>query len=136
MVFINRKFSNQEEVIEFLGKQVQEKGYAGEGFIDAVLAREELSSTNIGGQIAIPHGNFDQTNESTIAVCKLPEPILWGKKEVEFVFLLVMNLTSQTEWEEVFAELYELTRSEQMLNQLQQAENNLQFLQLLCQSQN
>lgn len=134
LVFINHQFSNQQEVIEFLGKQVQEKGYAGPGFIDSVLAREELSSTNIGGQIAIPHGNFDQTNESTIAVCKLQDPIVWGKKEVELVFLLVMNLTNQTEWEEVFAELYELTRSEKMLKQLQQAENSRQFLQLLCQS--
>ncbi len=135
LVFVNQNFSAQQEVIKFLGRQIQDRGYAETGFVDSVLAREELSSTNIGGKIAIPHGNFEQTKESTIAVCELQEPIQWGEKEVKLVFLLVMGLNDQAEWEAVFAELYELTRSQQMLAQLQQVETSAQFLHLLCQSE-
>ena len=58
-------------IVELVDTLVKAKGYSaaqGEQILDAVLARESLGSTGIGGGIAIPHAKIDVIEEVTMVL--------------------------------------------------------------------
>lgn len=85
---INCKAADKEEVIRQIGKKLYESGYVEESYIEAMLLREESFSTNIGNQIALPHGieaSKGAIKKSGIAVMVFPEGTNWGSDKVNLV---------------------------------------------------
>ncbi|MFA6074240.1 MAG: PTS sugar transporter subunit IIA [Negativicutes bacterium] len=77
------------EILEQNGKLVDKNGY-----IAAVLEREEHFTTGIGNGIAIPHGKTDCVKLSSIAIAKLKQPVEWQAMDdqpVDLVFLLAIQ---------------------------------------------
>jgi fructose PTS system EIIA component len=60
------------------------------GFINDVLAREELGSTGFENQIAIPHGKSPWVKETRIAVAKLSKPVDWETMDSSDVKLVIL----------------------------------------------
>lgn len=44
-VFLNQQFANKEEAIRFAGRALVNAGYVKESYIEAMIARDELTST-------------------------------------------------------------------------------------------
>lgn len=86
--FTNQTFRAKEEVIRYIteivwkNKKIEDK----QAYINAVLKREHTASTEMGDQIAIPHGESDTVKECFVAVLKLANPIIWDQNEVSLVF--------------------------------------------------
>lgn len=59
-----------------------------DGFERSVLYREEMSSTDYGNYVAIPHPYKAMTEETAVIVGILEEPIHWGRNLVQVVFLI------------------------------------------------
>ncbi|MBM7557375.1 BglG family transcription antiterminator [Halanaerobacter jeridensis] len=132
LIFVKQNFTSQVEIIKFLGQQLQEVGCVKTDFIDSVIAREELSSTNIGNGVCIPHGVLNQVKEPAIAVCQLEESVPWDDYEANLIFLLAMDLSKQQAAEELFDELYELTQNQKLVQQLNESATADEFLQSLA----
>ncbi|MFR7765480.1 MAG: PTS sugar transporter subunit IIA, partial [Anaerococcus obesiensis] len=65
-----------------------------DGFVKDVLEREKLGVTGIGNFVAIPHGQSDYVNETTIAIGKLNKEIEWESLDnngVRIVILFVVK---------------------------------------------
>ncbi len=60
-------------------------------FIENVLQREEISSTDTGIGVAIPHGKGDFVLESSVAICRFNDDLIWDDKPVKAVFLLAVD---------------------------------------------
>lgn len=60
------------------------------GFIQDVLAREELGSTGFENQIAIPHGKSQWVRETCIAVAKLKHTVDWETMDSTDVKLVIL----------------------------------------------
>ena len=60
------------------------------GFIQDVLAREELGSTGFENQIAIPHGKSPWVRETRIAVAKLKHTVDWETMDSTDVKLVIL----------------------------------------------
>ena len=61
-----------------------DSGYVKDDYIDGMLKREETFATNIGNEIAIPHGIEDakkQVKKSGIAVMAFPDGVIWNDDE-------------------------------------------------------
>jgi len=72
---------SKEEAIKKAGELLHSGGYVNEGYIGAMLRREELTTTYIGLNLAIPHGTSDAKDEvlkSGIVVLQYPEGIKFG----------------------------------------------------------
>ncbi len=71
-------------------KRIEEK----EVFIEDILEREKLESTNMGVGVAIPHGRSSSVLKNSIAIARLTQPICWdskqGGKSVRIIFLLAV----------------------------------------------
>lgn len=69
---------SKEEAIRRAGNILHESGYVDAGYIDAMIARENLTTTYMGMGLAIPHGTSEAkaaVKESGIAVLQYPEGV-------------------------------------------------------------
>lgn len=62
-IVLGANLSNKEEAIRFTGNILKDNGYVEASYVDKMLEREELTSTYIGNNVAIPHGTEDAKKE-------------------------------------------------------------------------
>lgn len=80
-VRLNAKLNNKEEAIRAAGQVLVENKYVDEAYIECMLQREEVVSTYIGNQVAIPHGvdgSQQYIKHSGISFVQVPEGVSFG----------------------------------------------------------
>lgn len=84
--------TSREEAFELLTKKLDEAGYLNDraAYVAALEAREALSSTGIGFEVAIPHGKTNAVNRPVIAFAKAPAGIEWDSLDGEPAKLIFM----------------------------------------------
>lgn len=88
LVFFQQDFKTREEIIDFLCRKIDEVYGVGEIFRELVWKRENLSSTDIGNLVAIPHA-FSMCTENTIfSLCTLRKAVRWKQRKVKYIFLI------------------------------------------------
>nr|WP_269435765.1 PTS sugar transporter subunit IIA [Gracilibacillus suaedae] len=96
MIFIQRQdLQTREAVLVYMAAQLDSMDLVEEGFLDAVLEREEIAPTSFGNLVAIPHPITPKTDKTFIAICTLEKPITWVNKQVQFVCMLCVKKDSQ-----------------------------------------
>lgn len=95
LVLLDLQAQDKADVIEQMVGQLWVTGRADDRRLleRDVWAREETSSTALGGAIAIPHGKSVQVDMSSVIVARLAEPIDWQASDgqpVDLVIMLVM----------------------------------------------
>ncbi|ENH98170.1 PTS system mannitol-specific transsporter subunit IIA [Gracilibacillus halophilus YIM-C55.5] len=78
----------KEEAIQYVGNLLQKNGYVEDTYVDKMLEREEVTSTYIGNQVAIPHGTEDAkqaVNETGLAVVTVPEGVDFGGNSTHII---------------------------------------------------
>ncbi len=87
-VMMNAKAADKNEAIRMAGRLLVDAGHAPEAYIEKMIEREALSSTYMGGGLAIPHG----TNEAKSLVASTGMSILVFPDGVDFGDGQVANL--------------------------------------------
>ncbi|MEO2076766.1 MAG: BglG family transcription antiterminator [Bacillus sp. (in: firmicutes)] len=118
LILIDLQYSHPYEIIEALTTKLAEHGYVSKEYIESSIIREQHSSTNIGGGIAIPHGNPSYIKKSAIAVGVLKKPLLWGKEYVSLVLTLATKPEEYTTTRELFTEIGQLSEHPLQLTNL------------------
>ena len=100
LIFVQKNFKENLDVIKFLSEELREKGFVKESFCGAVLEREKKYPTGLYlGKInvAIPHADIKYVNKPGMAITTLRKPILFKKMDdpalsipVHIVFLLAL----------------------------------------------
>lgn len=95
-IILNSELTDKDEIIEALVELAAKSGNITNTskVLEEVFARENLMSTGIGNNIAIPHTKSEDIKELTAAMITLSKPVnfesLDGKK-VSIVFLILSN---------------------------------------------
>lgn len=64
-----------------------------DGYVAAVVEREDSSSTAVGFSVATPHAKTDYALQATIGFARLSQEIQWDEDEkVSFVFLIAVPM--------------------------------------------
>ena len=88
-IFLNQSFSSKEEAIRFAGRALVNAGYVKESYIDAMIARDQMTSTYMGNDVAIPHGTEDAKKDvlnSGFTVLQVPDGIDFDGQKVRLIF--------------------------------------------------
>lgn len=91
-IFLGLQANNKEEAIRFAGEQLVKGGYVQPEYVEAMLAREQLTSTYLGESIAVPHGTIDAKDrvlKTGIVFCQYPAGIRWGDDEDDSARLVI-----------------------------------------------
>lgn len=88
-VFLNQEFANKEEAIRFAGRALVKAGYVNESYIQAMIARDEMTSTYMGNDVAIPHGTEEAKKDvlnSGFTVLQVPNGVDFDGQKVRLIF--------------------------------------------------
>ncbi|WP_028393305.1 PTS mannitol transporter subunit IICBA [Bacillus cihuensis] len=88
-VFLNQEFANKEEAIRFAGRALVNAGYVDESYIEAMIARDEMTSTYMGNDVAIPHGTEEAKKavlKSGFTVLQVPNGVDFDGQKVRLIF--------------------------------------------------
>jgi len=88
-IFLNKKFESKEEAIRFAGQVLVDGGYVNSSYIDAMIARDQLTSTFMGNDVAIPHGTEEAKADvikSGVAIIQVPDGVDFDGNKVRLIF--------------------------------------------------
>ncbi|KRG14769.1 PTS mannitol transporter subunit IICBA [Lederbergia galactosidilytica] len=88
-IFLNMAFANKEEAIRFAGKVLFDAGYVKESYIDAMVERDEMTSTYMGNDVAIPHGTEAAKKDviaSGFTVLQVPNGVDFDGQKARLIF--------------------------------------------------
>ncbi|WP_172840528.1 BglG family transcription antiterminator [Virgibacillus phasianinus] len=126
--FLNQDFETPDQVIKFLGNKLIKAGTAGDDYIDSVMERERYSPTSFGNLVAIPHPLEPKTDFTFWSIVTLNNPIQWGEKLVQVVFLLNVNKAKENDLKAMFRSLVKLVDNRNLVHQLLDCKSYQQFL--------
>lgn len=105
-----------------------------ESFYQAVLDREELVSTGVGMQVAIPHAKKDTFKDFFIAVgIQKEHPIEWhslDKAPVRLVFLIGGPENKQTKYLKILSSLTQVIKDEKVRKKLLNVNSAEEFMEI------
>jgi PTS system fructose-specific IIC component len=90
-------------IIEELSQRLRASGIISDvlSFYQAVVNHEFLSNSALPAGIAMPHARSAQVGRLTLAIGRVSEPVVWGRKgslSVEYVFLLAVPPTDASNY--------------------------------------
>ncbi len=88
-VRLNQKFDTKQDAIVAAGNVLVENGYVKPEYVNKMLEREEIVSTFMGNNIAIPHsteGGTSEILESGISILICPEGVPFGDELAKVIF--------------------------------------------------
>jgi len=91
-VFLGQQAGTKEQAIRFAGEQLVKGGYVQPEYVEAMLAREKLTSTYLGESIAVPHGTIeakDRVLKTGVVFCQYPQGVRFGDEEDEVAKLVI-----------------------------------------------
>jgi len=99
-----------QELVDFFYKTHTVKDFPKEKFLEAVMAREKLSSTGIGKGIAIPHAAIPDNDRIAGVMGIIREGINWEAIDDEPVYMIILVATTPNKQEQYLGVISTLAR--------------------------
>lgn len=109
---------SKEEAIRRVGMILHESGYVDAAYVDAMIERENLTTTYMGMGLAIPHGTSEAkaaVRKSGIAVLQYPEGVEFGDEKAHLIIGIAGVGDSHLE---ILAKVSEALEDEEVLDRL------------------
>ena len=129
---LNAKAANKTEAIHLAGGTLVDSGNIKSGYIDSMLAREQVANTYLGNGIAIPHGlpkDRELILKTGISVTQLPDGVEWNRGEK--VYLVVGIAARSDEHIEVLSNLTHVLGDAETIQRLAKTDNHDDIIETL-----
>ena len=133
-VFLGRRALSKEEAIRFAGRKLVEGGFVTPDYVEAMITRENDSSTYLGEGIAIPHGTLvakDAVLKTGIVFCQYPEGVSFSNDPNEKAYLVIGIAAQNNEHIGVIAALTNALDSEDDIAMLKNTSDPQAVLDIL-----
>lgn len=134
-IHLNLTAENKTQAIRFAGQKLVEGGYVEPHYIDAMLAREKLTSTYLGESIAVPHGTIeakDRVLKTGIVICQYPEGVQFGEEPDEVARLVIGIAAQNNEHIEVITRITSALDEEGVIERLCETQDVQEVLEILA----
>lgn len=133
-VFLGLSASNKEQAIRFAGEQLVKGGYVQPEYVEAMLAREQLTPTYLGESIAVPHGTVeakDRVLKTGVVFCQYPQGVLFGEDADDVARLVIGIAARNNEHIQVITSLTNALDDESVIEKLAHTNSVQEVLDLL-----
>ena len=133
-IFLGRRALSKEEAIRFAGRKLVEGGFVTPDYVEAMITRENDSSTYLGEGIAIPHGTLvakDAVLKTGIVFCQYPEGVSFGTNDSDKAYLVIGIAAQNNEHIGVIAALTNALDSEDDIDMLKTTSDPQAVLDIL-----
>jgi mannitol/fructose-specific phosphotransferase system IIA component len=97
-VILGAKLADKSEAVKLAGEVLIKNGYVKPEYLDDMFQREELVSTYIGNNVAIPHGlhtSGENILHSGISFIQVPDGVEFGDEEESNIAYLVIGIAGK-----------------------------------------
>lgn len=123
--------TSKKEVLTIMAKLVSKYIDISDYFVDSILQREEIMSTELNNGYAFPHPmSNDVASESFMAVGILKRPILWDKKKIRIVLLTFIKSDGTIELQHFYRSFSKLVSNEEYALRLVNKPNYSTFINI------
>lgn len=134
LVRIVDRFADKNSCLEYMAGMLAETGCLSfpDRFVAAVKGREEIMSTGIGREIAIPHARDLTVSCLQIAVCMTQEAIVYQSIDnlpVRIIFMIAVPQSSNQQYMRILRSLSEYLRQEENRQQILNASSEEELFQ-------
>lgn len=133
-IFLNLTATNKEQAIRFAGEQLVKGGYVQPEYVDAMMAREKLTSTYLGESIAVPHGTIeakDRVLKTGIVFCQYPQGVRWGDDADDSARLVIGIAARNNEHISVITKLTNALDEDGVIDRLANTKSVEEVLQII-----
>lgn len=130
LFFADKDFKTKEEILNFMLEQMISKDYLSEEDKEFFFKRENMSSTEIGNLIAIPHAIDINPQISKVCILINKKPIQWEEENVRLVVLMSIEKELYLEFGEILENLYTKFSDEEKVMKLVNSKNYKEFIKL------
>jgi phosphocarrier protein FPr len=129
---LGARAATKAEAIRAAGHVLVENGRVEAGYVESMLAREEIANTFLGNGIAVPHGmprDRDLLLETGIAVLQLPEGVEWNPGE--HVHLVIAIAARSDEHLEILGNLVRILDDDTTVRRLAQTDDENEISEVM-----
>lgn len=113
-VSLDEDLPTRKRAFEAIGLIVEKcAGISHQAVFNALIARERLGSTCLGGGVAVPHGRVDDLDEIVLAVLRTKEPVAFDtpdNRKARLMFALMIPKKDPDKYLDVLADISALLR--------------------------
>ncbi|ASR49183.1 PTS fructose transporter subunit IIA [Paenibacillus kribbensis] len=131
MVFLQQKFDNKLQVLEFLSEKIQAADLVNGPLLQSVIEREAVSPTAFGNLVAIPHPMEPLAHSTFWAICTLQKAMDWDGKPVQFVCMLCIQRRKTEDLQSMYNIMLGFLNNENLVQQLIRCKTYTEFVQTL-----
>lgn len=128
--------SSKKRLLEVISRALakEDDGLNAREVFESLCARERLGSTGLGKGVAIPHGRVTGSSRVQAVFIRLAKPLAFDAvdgKPVDLLFALAVPEQCTTDHLKLLAEIAEKFSDEDLLQQLREADDANELVQLL-----
>lgn len=131
VVHVQLDFDNKDDVLSYLCDELHKYHYVSENYKESVFRREKIMATDLGNNIAIPHGSEKEIIKSKIVIATLKKPILWNQHQVQIIFMIAMNMKEPQVTKNTLKDLYAVMDNKQAMQVLLEAKDAKDVIEYL-----
>lgn len=139
LIFRDIEVKDATEALDYLARQLYEKGYVQEGYIQGIKEREQEYPTGLPSTepaVAIPHANYELVNKTTLAIATLKEPVAFHNMEDNAVtipirIIIMMAIGEPHGQVEMLQKIVGLIQDEPLRKKMIAAKNDQELLKLV-----
>ena len=105
LFFTDLEGSTKEEILTSLCSRISAVKELPDHFLESLMEREQMNSTDYAPMVAIPHPSRLVPEEDIVAVAILDKPVFWGRNDIQVILLTALSLKN----EEATQLFYEVT---------------------------
>ncbi|MEJ8737177.1 BglG family transcription antiterminator [Erysipelotrichaceae bacterium HCN-30851] len=130
--FLIRDHAEKEEILKEICNQFYEDNVVEDGFYEAVLQREECSTTAVGNLVALPHSIKPLSRKSVIYTCIFKNSIAWTEdNDVQIVFLLAIKFRDSKWFTDIYDMIVRLVENKELVYRCIDCNNYEDFINVL-----
>jgi len=133
-VLVNASYPTKEAAIRACGALLLSAGHIEPQYIDAMIARDELSTTYVGNGVAVPHGTEASkafVKKTGMAIVQVPGGVDFGKGRV--ARLLIAVAAAGGEHIDLLTEIAQICVDDDALDKLLKAKTPAELLATIAQ---
>jgi len=131
LFFVDENFKTKEEILEFMLDRMVSKGYLSKVDKESFYKRENMSSTEIGNQIAIPHAIDIDPDVSKVCILINKKAVSWEDEKVRLVILMSIQKEMYLDFGEILENLYMTLSDEEKVSKVLNIKTYKDFIKLL-----
>lgn len=131
VVHVQLDVDNKDDVLSYLCDELHKHHYVSENYKESVFRREKIMATDLGNNIAIPHGSEKEIIKSKIVIATLKKPILWNQHQVQIIFMIAMNMKEPQVTKNTLKDLYAVMDNKQAMQVLLEAKDAKDVIEYL-----